>query len=200
MTDHSTKPKRISEGAEVLDDAEINRRLAALSPADCWRLERTAAIYADGTGWSPTDLLQEAFLAALDRRQWRKDLDARHFLVGTMRSLVFSRRKARRVDALDAAMREDAETVAGAFEDLTDANNHPERHATDREESEDFLARLEALFADDAQALRVLRGRAVDEEAASIRRALGVNESQYETICRRLLRRYQKSIKAERNE
>jgi hypothetical protein len=71
---------------------------------------------------------------------------------------------------------------------------------SEEEGRHNLLNRLEQMFADDFQVLRVIQGRALGESAGEIRSALVVTESQYETICRRLLRGYQNSIKASHHE
>ena len=184
-----------------LSDAEVRRRLNDLSAPDCWRLEQVARIYADGTSYSATDLLQEAFVAALSRRAWRADLGTRVFLTGVMRSLAFSRRKTQRQDALDAGLqygRVECESALGAL--ATDDADDPAAVLSEDQAQQSLLDRLGRLFVGDAQVLRVIRGRALEESASEIRSTLGVTESQYETICRRLLRGYQNTIKVERHE
>jgi DNA-directed RNA polymerase specialized sigma24 family protein len=177
-----------------LSDAQIKRRLDALSAADCWRLQQVARIYADGTSWSAADLLQETFVAALDRRSWRADLETTVFLTGVMRSLAFSRRKSELVDALDAGLRGGGDDPEAGFATLAaDESQEPGAVLSAQEDQHIFLDRLEQMFADDPQVLRVVEGRALGESAHEIRSALAVTETQYETICRRLLRRYQNS-------
>ncbi len=184
-----------------LSDAEVLHRLDGLSSSDCWRLEQAARIYADGTSYSEGDLLQEAFVAALSRRAWRADLSTRVFLTGVMRSLAFSRRKAQRVDAMDAGLRSSAEKGERELDALaTDDSHDPSAVLAEHQAQQTLLSRLELLFAEDVQVLRVIRGRAWGDSAGEIRMALGVTESQYETICRRLLRGYQSSIRVERHE
>lgn len=184
-----------------LSDAEVRHRLDSLTAQDCWRLEQAAHIYADGTGYSSGDLLQEAFIAALRRRTWRADLDTRVFLIGVMRSLAYSRRKAQRVDALDAGLQHGNKECEDALNELaSDDADDPLSVLAEDQAQIAILDRLEQLFSEDAQVLRVIRGRALEESASEIRSALGVTESQYETICRRLLRAYQNHIKVERYE
>src|ERR1700693_744266 len=86
-----------------LTDADIVQRIKGIDAATAVRLERVAAIYNYGTEWSAADLLQEAFIAALERRQWRAELDTLVFLTGVMRSLAHAKRKHGKVSALDRA-------------------------------------------------------------------------------------------------
>ena len=195
MTDEKTEHEvDVPLVQNYLSPAQVKRRLDALSASDCWRLQQVARIYADGTSWSAADLLQEAFVAALDRRSWRLDLETTVFLSGVMRSLAFSRRKSALVDALDAGLggaSDDPEAALAALP--AEESQEPGAVLSAEEDRHVFLDRLEQMFADDPQVLRVIEGRALGESAHEIRSTLAVTESQYETICRRLLRRYQNS-------
>lgn len=178
-----------------LTDDEIVRRINAIDAAAAVRLERMAAIYAHGTEWSPGDLLQEAFVAALERRQWRADLETVVFLNGVMRSLAHSKRKHAKVNALDRA-------VAGgedAHERLQEIPDGDETDPAEILEAEDSLShlieRLTACFEGDTQVQRVIGGRAAGESPGAIRADLGLSPSEYETVCRRMLRGYQTRMK-----
>lgn len=182
-------------GHKYLTEDEIVHRVSAIDAASAVRLERMAAIYAYRTEWSPGDLLQEAFVAALERRQWRADLDTFVFLNGVMRSLAHAKRKHGKVSALDRAL------VAGEDHDER-LGEIPDGEGTDPAEileAEDSLAQLiEQLiqcFDGDVQVKRVIRGRAAGESPAAIRADLGLSPSQYETVCRRMLRGYQARMK-----
>jgi len=107
-----------------LADDEIVHRITTIDAAAAVRLHRMAAIYAHGTEWSPDDLLQEAFVAALERRQWRADLDTVVFLNGVMRSLAHANRKHRKVSALDR-------TVAGGEDHQQGLEEIPGGEGTD---------------------------------------------------------------------
>ena len=202
MTDDKPSLRACTDPTDQhLSDAEIRHRLDGLSAHDCWRLEQAAYIYADGTGYSPADLLQEAFVAALSRRAWRADLDTQVFLTGVMRSLAFSRRKAQRVDALDSGLQHGNEESERLLSELAFDDAHDPLSVLAEDQAQiALLDRLEQLFSGDPSVLRVIRGRALGEPASEIRSALGVTESQYETICRRLLRSYQSHMKVERYE
>jgi hypothetical protein len=191
---------RIATVAEILDskyltDDEIVRRINAIDAATAVRLERMATIYAYGTGWSHADLLQEAFIAALERRQWRADLDTVVFLSGAMRSLAHAKRKHAKVSALDRA-------VAGGEDHHEKLQEIPAEDETDPAEilqTEELLSqlveRLTECFEGDSQVQRVICGRAAGETPAAIRADLRLSQSQYETVCRRMLRGYQTRMK-----
>jgi hypothetical protein len=169
---------------------EVEARIQAVTAADCIRLERMARVYSEGTDWSPADLLQEAFVAALSRRQWRADLDLTVFLVGVMRSLASSKRKSIKRDPLAHT----ADAAEPEEEELAHVGDDPERDpgaiAAADEEAERALRGLTDWFGADSEVQTVLRGRARGDGAAEIRAALRMNQTQYESVCRRMLRGY----------
>jgi DNA-directed RNA polymerase specialized sigma24 family protein len=182
-----------------LTDADIVQRINSIDAAAAVRLERIAAVYIYGTEWSAADLLQEAFVAALERREWRADLDTVVFLTGVMRSLAYSKRKHGKVSALDRAASRGRDDQDAQLQEIPDGEeNRPDRILETHESLSRLVERLTACFAGDAQAERVIRGRAAGEEASAIRADLGLNQSQYETVCRRLLRGYQAQVKVNR--
>jgi DNA-directed RNA polymerase specialized sigma24 family protein len=177
---------------------EIDARIHAVTTADCIRLEGIARAYAEGTRWSSGDLLQEAFVAVLTRRQWRADLDLTVFLVGVMRSLAFSRRKGEKRDPLTRA-RAEADEQDDELSSLGGPSElEPSQIMANEQEAEQVLKRLTACFKTDPEVLAVLRGRARGDSPAEIRTALGMNQTQYESVCRRMLRGYEAYRKARR--
>lgn len=185
--------------SKYLSDQEIEARMYGLTAPDCVRLERTAAIYCGGTDWTPSDLLQEALLATLERRAWRADLDTVVFLTGVMRSLVHSRRKTQRISALDQAL-DVAEESADILDQIeASQEDNPENIASNEESARVLLEQLQECFEGDHEVQRVIQGRAHGESASSIKGALGMNQTEYETACRRLVRGYQTRIKVKQS-
>ena len=190
-----------SHQPKYLNQQEIEQSIAALSSADSVRLERVARVYADGTEWTAADLLQEAFLAALTRRQWRTDLSATVFLIGVMRSLAYAKRKSQRFDPIDSALADKVDSSDEQLEGLAGGElEDPSEILVASEELEKFVNALIAEFGDDSDVLIVINGRAAGDTPAQIRKALGMNQSQYETVCRRLLRGYQSKLKRREHE
>jgi DNA-directed RNA polymerase specialized sigma24 family protein len=185
-----------ADATTYLAPAEVEKRIHALTRADCVRLVRLGALYAAGTTWTPTELLQEAMVAALERRQWRADLNTTVFLVGVMKSLSYSKRKSQRTSALDYALANaDRAEDESSYSVELESNNDPARLLQEEQQAASLLNQLDEYFADDAEVLRVIRDRIAGESPASTKTALGMNQRQYETVCRRLLRGYQNRIK-----
>ena len=175
---------------------EVRQRLDALTPEACWKLLEVARIYADGTGGTPEDLLQDAFVAAASRRAWRTDLELPVYFTGIFRSLAFARRKARKVNALDQGLKGKEENRARALAEVPNADtDDPARLLEEREDEAQLGSRLMHLFADDPEVLRVIEDRMMGMVAEHTRATLGVDAGQYETICRRLSRGYRTHLK-----
>lgn len=184
-----------TSGHKYLTDDEIVHRISAIDAASAVRLERMAAIYAYRTEWAPGDLLQEAFVAALERRQWRADLNTVVFLNGVMRSLSHAKRKHGKVSALDRAVAV-GENHDERLKEIPDSERTDPAEISEAEDSlEHLVEQLMQCFEGDAQVQRVIRGRAAGESPAAIRADLGLSPSQYETVCRRMLRGYQARMK-----
>jgi len=177
-------------------EEEVRHRLDALTREECWKLLEVAGLYAEGTGCSAEDLLQEAFVAAVGRRAWRADLDLPVFFTGVLRSLAFSRRKARKIDALAHGLKGKETDRARALAEVPNADtDDPESVLEEAQDEAVLWARLTRLFADDPEVLRVIDGRSKEEPAEVTRGALNVSAAQYETICRRLSRGYRTHLK-----
>jgi len=181
------------ENTKFLTAEEVALRIGELTRADSLRLESIGRLYAWGTSWAAADLLQEAMLAALERRRWRVDLSTTVFLVGVMRSLANSERKSERLAPLDLALA-GGETSNAEFTTAA-GDSTPEEDLAEDQAAELLIRRLERLFADDPQVLRVIQGRAAGEAPAAIKASLGLDQREYETVCRRLVRGYHNTTK-----
>lgn len=180
-----------------LTKEEIDARIQAVTTADCIRLERMARVYADGTGWLPADLLQEAFVATLSRRRWRADLELSVFMMGVMRSLAFSRRKSAKHDPMQLSSTGAGDETENELRLLADAIElSPSELVVSEQDAVHTLEGLAAWFESDVEILAVLRGRIRGDSPTEIRTALRMNQTQYESVCRRMLRGYEAFKKA----
>lgn len=176
---------------------EVVRRLLAITTEDSLRLSLIGDIYAAGTGMTGSDLRQEAFVAALERRRWREDLSLIQFITGVMKSLAHSSRKSEKIRPLDRALatgstgQEEMDRVQGSEE------GQPEDEAVSDEAERCLLENLEKVFQDDAEVLLVIERRLAGDSPSQVKVALGMNQTKYETVCRRLLRRFRKHIRSE---
>jgi hypothetical protein len=128
---------------------------------------------------SPEDLLQEAFVRTLDRkRRWRKSK------VGLVRHPDQTMRS---ISGHLVAKAEDEREGLAAF---------PGRRAPKLEEqvlARERIAAIEKAFSDDPIALDVLQCRAAGDTASEIRSELSLNDTEYATICKRIVRKFAKT-------
>jgi DNA-directed RNA polymerase specialized sigma24 family protein len=154
--------------------------LTRLSEADLLRLVQIARLLARGLAdGDPQDLLNEAVLRVLEgSRRWRQDLPLVPFLAGIMRSLVEERWRRYRQDRLFRPLEDD--TLDLVPSDCAD----PERELHARR----YLARIDALFARDGEALAMVNKIALGMTPEQIRTALGLTPLAYATIRKRVRR------------
>jgi DNA-directed RNA polymerase specialized sigma24 family protein len=176
----------VSDHRPVMPAERIQRAVAALSDADLLRLKQIAQFRArrlPGVEWA--DLLNEAVGRALGGdRHWPPEVPLVAFLAGIMRSLAEELwRQQRQRNALFAE-------IAAVPSETPD----PERELYARQS----LAAIDTLFAQDADALRLIAGLAEGLSAAQIQLKTGMDATRYATT-RRRIRRTLLRIQAERD-
>ncbi len=175
----------------------IERAVAALSDADLLRLKQIALFRArrlPGIEWA--DLLNEAVGRALaGDRHWPPELPLVAFLAGIMRSLAEELwRQQRQRNALFAV---GPASPGGRFAGIAAVPSEapdPERELHARQS----LAAIDTLFAQDADALRLIVGLAEGLSAAEIQLRTGMDATRYATT-RRRIRRTLLRVHAERD-
>jgi DNA-directed RNA polymerase specialized sigma24 family protein len=180
------------QGFRSVEDALA--AIEALSDADWIRLQKAAHYWAEGN-WleSADDLLNEAMARVLEStRHWPQDVAFTTFLRNAMRSIAEESRRQRdeSLVAVEADLlvdEEDEGPVAGAADDRPS----PEAfliEASDRDRDRKILAEIEALFADDEDALAVVMGLSEGRSAKEIQELFGIDEKRYDTTRRRMRR------------
>lgn len=170
---------------ERATDAEIEKAIGALRPADLVRLGKVAsfrarALAAAGLGQSGADLLQEAIKRTLaGQRHWRKAIPFVTHLVATMRSIANHALEPPQGAVLVSTAAEDLQQIPGAPK-VSD----PERLAAVRER----LQHIRKHFDDDDEVGLVLEGMAAGMKGIDIQLDLNLTPQQYETIVLRLRR------------
>ncbi len=162
--------------------AEAREAIENLGEADLVKLQLVAGLFAQkrlrGGAVGADDLLQDAFVRTLDgRRRWRKGITIIQHLVRVMESHsghLARKRADHGAMSLADLESEPAGTTLEAAVSLGLA-----------EEAKALLAR----FADDALALRLLHYQSEGFLASEIQREMGISQTQYETITRRVRRR-----------
>lgn len=174
----------------VFSTEEMKEVLSSLSDADMIRLGRIAQAYCKGR-IDPDDLLQRAFVAALDgSRKCPRDLKLITFLAGTMKSLASSRFKSlTRSPELQLIDRQ----VDDSEEDpvVTDSPAEvptAEQQLISEQEAEAIYGAILSLFADDEIARIIVEGDMEGMDAKELRELTGLDETAYGSK-RRLIRR-----------
>ena len=163
--------------------------LRGLTDADLRRLEGIARLRALGLyEVEGQDLLHEAVVRTLDgARQWPMDIGLVVFLRETMRSIASEHWRRRKIDPIvpDSPLRDPAEDVAATVLDAAaDPTADPERDAAAAE----TLAQIEAAFAGDVDALRVLWGMALGKSPSEIQDEGQMDARRYASTQRRIRR------------
>ena len=172
---------------EIATPKECAAALQGFSDADFRRLDEAARLRAAGlASVEGRDLLHEAIARMLEgKRQWPRNVPLEVFLRETMRSIAsdhWRRQESARVVAAEA--RADPETGDGAIAMAGDASMAPEA----RTGAAETLARIDALFSDDADAQAVMAGKASEMSPREIQEEYAMNETRYATTLRRIRR------------
>ena len=169
---------------DVLTTAELQEALEALSVVERNRLEKKARYHCGGTGMEWNDLLQEAFCRALEDggRSCPRDVGLMVFFGNVMRSIADEERRQWAREMPVGAPNEEGGLIATT----ADPRPNPERQAVDRISFDRIIKEIEALFADEAQALAIVMGDAVGWSPAEICELEPMNEKEYATARKRV--------------
>jgi len=174
---------------KVASRQDVDEGLRRLTDADLRRLEGIARVRALGLHeleWQ--DLLHEAVVRTLDgARQWPMDISLVVFLRETMRSIASEHWRRRKIDPIvpDSPLRDPAEDVAATVLDsVADPTADPERDAAAAE----TIARIEASFEGDLDALHVLWGMALGKSPSEIQYEGHIDARRYASTQRRIRR------------
>ena len=167
---------------------EIVDALNRLSDADLRRLEMSARFRTIGHNeldWR--DLFNEAVIRLLNgSRHWPRDVTLVTFLRETMRSIISDYRRGRRNRPvlLETELQSGDDRNYDVVENTPDLTGNPERQASDDE----ILAKIEAVFRDDPEAMLVITGMACGKSPTEIQEGADMNSTQYATTQRRIRR------------
>ena len=169
-------PQECAAGLRKLTDAELRR------------VDEAARLRAVGlSGLDGSDLYQEAIARMLEgRRQWPLDVPLEVFLRKTVQSIAsdYRRRQEAAGVVAESDVRADPETGDGAIAMAGDVSMAPQ----ERVSAADTLARIDAMFRDDADAQAVIAGKAHGLSPAEIQKEHAMNDTRYATTLRRIRR------------
>lgn len=169
--------------------SEVALALANLSKADMTRIKQIAKLRSAGLdvmGWE--DLLNESLQRMLEGvRRWPKSVPFIAFLAQTVRSVASD--EWRRLRAENTGRESDLGLHADGSErslaDLAVNPIDPEREVVARRSLEE----IEALFADDSEALGVIHGLAQGSTPQEVQHDGAMNSTQYASAQKRIRRR-----------
>jgi len=172
----------------VLRPAQTALALELVSRLDLLRLKSIARVYARGLPPDVTweDLLQEALTRVITGARVRPEgVETLAFIVGVMRSLRadYWRRASRQTEGKDALRIDHSDDESLALVGA-DPEPSPERALSARQE----LTLVHMLFANDAQALKILEGLGLGLDAEQIRRRARMSRTDYDSTRRRMRR------------
>ena len=169
---------------------EIAAAIRLLTPADLARLKMVARKYAFGRPIEPDDLLQEAYLRALDSRTCPAHVDVVKFLAEAMRSIAHGEAEKMEYKRTFVPIAATGEQVDEACS-VPDETGDPETQIMVAQSAERCVAihaSIVALFDDDMIAKMVLEGVMEDLPAEEVRELTGLDKTAYDSK-RKLLRR-----------
>lgn len=173
----------LSQAATTRSRDEVAAAIRAFTPADWARLKRVAAKYAFARPISPEDLIQEAFMRALDTRVCPSDIDVVKFLAEIIRSVADGEaekveHKSRLVPIANTGGADDL-----AY-DIADEAANAEARLIEAEHAERCVAAhagLVALFDDDPTAQLILEGMMDDMAGEELRELTGLDKVAYDS-------------------
>jgi len=180
---------------------EVQSALLALDDLSWLRLKKAARHMTAGTSLAADELLDEAVRRLLETgdgkigRRWRRDtaIDACLFMATKS---VASEHRAKQRTATARLTVVEPENDASVPRDLIE-NATPETAMQEAEERKVFAGirdQVYGIFADDPVCKEVLAGIALDMGPADIQMDLGLSETQYGTVRRKIRRRLDKAF------
>lgn len=182
-----------SDVATVRSHDEIESAIRDLTPANWIRLHKAARYFALSRPVEPEELLQQAFLLALNgSRRCPTHVDVVPFLVGAMRSIAHGE--------LEKTMSRPTVVPASSSEHYqAEYLNYPDPAAN----VEDVIVgqynvaaahrAVLALFEDDPQARDIVEGRMAGLSPEELRELTGLDPTAYASKCRLIRRRIDKA-------
>jgi DNA-directed RNA polymerase specialized sigma24 family protein len=177
----------IEPAASHLTQTEIDEEISSISDAGWIRLRKVAVKYSYGR-INPDDLLQEAFLSALEgRRKCPKDIDIIKFLAEAMRSLSSSEIKSLKskpaLQIISTSEDNDNQST-----DIPDLGPTSEQIVISGQESVEIKSTILSLFSDDEIAQVIVEGDMEGMASSEIQDISGLDKKAFASK-RRLIRR-----------
>jgi DNA-directed RNA polymerase specialized sigma24 family protein len=177
------------DAGDLLSYDEARAAFGALSEDDLYRLERGARHLAAGTGFESLDLLAEAIVRTLDGvRNYPRNVGLVPYLFMVMKGISsHDRKKQARLDQLGNEDEADAGVV--------DPAEDPEKTLLKKMEDAAFQRtydEIKAVFDGDDDALLALAGLEEGLKGAELRDSLGITQTEYDYLLRRIRKKVEK--------
>lgn len=169
---------------------EIAAAIRSFTPADLARLKMVARKYSFGRPIEPDDLLQEAYMRALDSRACPAHVDVIKFLAEAMRSIAHgeAEKVEHKATFVPIATTGGSEDEACSVPDGADDAETKIMTTQRAERSIAVHAAIVALFDDDSTAKLVLEGMMEEMTVEEVRELTGLDKTAYDSK-RKLIRR-----------
>jgi RNA polymerase sigma-70 factor (ECF subfamily) len=178
---------------------EIESAIRSFTPADWVRLKKVARYYSSGRPIEANDLLQEAFVRAIDGRTCPTHVDVVKFIAEAMRSIASgeAEKAEHRLALVSVAKTGDHQAKALNFPDPAE---NAEDELINQQRVTELRHALLVLFDDDPVARDVLEGIMEGMTAEELRELTDLDKTAYDTkrklIRRRIDKAYPKGWKA----
>lgn len=170
-----------------LSSEELEVAVSMLNAADILRLKKIANQYTGNHELDANDLVQEAVLRTLSggRKTCPKNLPIVNFLAGVMKSIAHGEREKndRTRDTCDIALCQ-----------VHDPNSNPENDVLERQ----LFKKLEVIFEDDEEILLLILYLQEGSTSSEIQENEGWSRTQFNTIRRRMRRKWNSYTKQEK--
>jgi hypothetical protein len=178
--------------AAVLSVEEVTDGVKNLSDADLLRIKKASQYLSYAGARAPQELRQEAFRRAIDgTRKCPRHVGVAQFLVGAMRSIASSDRKAAfRKPALSIVSKDGS----GSILECKDPRLSPEDDMMNREAVAEVRAAVCMLFEGDDIAQTIVDGMIEGMEGQELRELVGLSDQDFATKRRFVRRRIDKAF------
>jgi DNA-directed RNA polymerase specialized sigma24 family protein len=186
-----------SDQIDVLGVTDLRVAFESFEAADLLRLNAAGRYFGWKCQTDGAELLGEAVVRALNgTRRCPRHVAATTFLIGVMKSLASEIIEKRGADPLSRIVADDTFSPDGLLASEPTPAPNPEDALAIKEAEEGMAAlvmEIESLFADDAEALTILRGEMNGLSAEEIREDGAIKEIAYNSARRRIRRRIDKA-------
>lgn len=174
------------EAGDFLSPDEICNQINNMTPADVFRIEEASKRLAYG-GVEPEDLRQDAVVSLLTGdRKCPRNVNFAMFMVNAMRSIASNQRKKKTAENLRDPAAQDEDGFPR--DEHVISNDMPDKKYLTKD-LESLKREVYQSLGDDTTAQLVFIGRLMGDEPSEIREQLGLSETDYRSVNKRITRK-----------